>query len=118
MKYSRRNRKSKNKGGNVGTTVNYGSASNYMLKTVGDANRQYDDVFSVNSPFAGKGNTIVSLKGQYLGGKAKKRTRKAKKGGNLAQVINQAIIPFGLLGLQQSYRRKKGGKTRKHRRRH
>jgi len=112
MKYSRRNHKSKKRAGSK-------SAADYMLKTVGDANRQYNDVFSVNSPFPAKGNTIVSLKGQYLGGKSKKQRKTRKvKGGNLAQVINQAIIPFGLLGLQQSYRRKKGGKTRKHRRKH
>jgi len=113
MNYSKRNCKSKKRAGSK-------SAADYMLKTVGDGNRQYNDVFSVNSPFPAKGNTIVSLKGQYLGGKgkSKKHTRKVK-GGNLAQIINKAIIPFGLLGLQQSYRRKKGGSKKcKSRRKH
>ena len=46
----------------------------------------------------------------------KKTTR---RGGFLGQIINQAIVPFTLLGLQQTYRRKKNGgkKTRKQRRR-
>jgi hypothetical protein len=46
---------------------------------------------------------------------AKKTTR---RGGFLGQVINQGIVPFSLLGLQQTYRRKKNGgkKTRRQRR--
>jgi hypothetical protein len=46
---------------------------------------------------------------------AKKTTR---RGGFLGQVINQGIVPFSLLGLQQTYRRKKNGgkKSRKQRR--
>jgi len=46
----------------------------------------------------------------------KKGSRTKKHGGFLGQIINQAIVPFGLLGAQQTYRRKRsGGKTRKHR---
>ena len=119
MKYSRRNRKSKRRGGNVGTTVDYGNASNWMLNTVGTANQQYDNVFSVDSPFPAHGNAIVSLDGKHYAGGKRRRNKKSKRarGGNLAQVINQAVVPLGLLGLQQTYRRKKGGnKTRRHRR--
>jgi hypothetical protein len=45
------------------------------------------------------------------------RRTKSRRGGFLASLINQAIVPFGILGLQQTYRKKKhGGKhTRKHR---
>ena len=119
MKYSRKNRRSKRKGGNVGTTVDYGNASNWMLNTVGTANQQYNNVFDVNSPFPAHGNSLVSLDGKhYAGGKRRGRG----KGGNLAQVINQAVVPFGLLGLQQTFRRnksgKKGGKTRRYRRKY
>ena len=121
MKYSRRNSKTKRRGGNVGTTVDYGNASNWMLNTVGTANQQYDNVFSVDSPFPAKGNTIVSLDGKHYAGGKRRRYKNSKRarGGNLAQVINQAVVPLGLLGLQQTYRRKKGGKkgskTRRHR---
>jgi len=41
---------------------------------------------------------------------------KSRRGGFLGTLINQAIVPFSILGMQQSYRRKKNGgkKTRKH----
>ena len=46
------------------------------------------------------------------GGSRKKRTvRRHKKGGNLSGIVNEAIVPFGLMGLQQNYKKKanKGG---------
>jgi len=45
--------------------------------------------------------------------------RTTRRGGYLGQIINQGIVPFGLLGLQQTYRRKKNGgkKSRKNKRR-
>ena len=44
-----------------------------------------------------------------------RRTR-SRRGGFLGSLINQAIVPFGILGMQQTYRKKRhGGKhTRKH----
>jgi len=39
------------------------------------------------------------------------KRRRAKKGGYWAQVIETALVPFGLLGLQNAY----GRRTRKHR---
>ena len=41
----------------------------------------------------------------YNGGKVRQR-----RGGFIGEVVNQAIVPFSLLGMQQSYRRKRGGK--------
>jgi hypothetical protein len=43
--------------------------------------------------------------------------RRSKRAGSLAGLISQAIVPFSILGLQQTYRKnKRGGKrTRKHR---
>lgn len=42
-------------------------------------------------------------------------SRKSRRGGFLGSLINQAIVPFSILGLQQTYRKKRGGKhTRKH----
>ena len=42
--------------------------------------------------------------------------RKRHKGGFLGQVVNNAIVPFGILGLQQTFGRKKSGykKTRRY----
>lgn len=48
------------------------------------------------------------------GGKATRKNRKGK-GGNLAGVISNAIVPFGLLGLQNRYgRRSKTAKRRRY----
>jgi len=38
---------------------------------------------------------------------------KSRRGGFLGSLINQAIVPFGILGLQQSYKKKGGKHTRK-----
>jgi hypothetical protein len=39
----------------------------------------------------------------------------SRKGGSLGSLINQAIVPFGILGLQQTYKKRKNGgkKTRR-----
>ena len=47
---------------------------------------------------------------------ARARSRRSRRGGFLGALINQAIVPFSLLGMQQSYRRKHRGGTKKHRR--
>jgi hypothetical protein len=36
--------------------------------------------------------------------------KKTRRGGFLGSIINQAIVPFGLLAAQQTYRKKNGGK--------
>jgi hypothetical protein len=46
-----------------------------------------------------------------------KRKSKSRRGGFLGSLINQAIVPFSILALQQTYKKKKhgGGKrSRKH----
>ena len=50
---------------------------------------------------------------------------KTRRGGFLGSLINQAIVPFSILGMQQTYRKKSGGKrtrkakgSKKSRRRH
>jgi hypothetical protein len=48
----------------------------------------------------------------YNGGKVRQR-----RGGFIGEVVNQAIVPFSLLGMQQSYRRKRGGEKRTAKRR-
>ena len=99
----------------------YSSAATYQLAVNGDGNSQYNRVFDVNGP-DGKipGNLIVGLQGQNLGLPASvsmKGGKKTRRGGFLGTIVNQAVVPFSLLGMQQTYRRgKKGGrKTRKHR---
>jgi len=40
---------------------------------------------------------------------------KSRRGGFLGSLVNEAIVPFGILGMQQTYGRKRRGgkKTRK-----
>jgi hypothetical protein len=99
------------RGGGAANPSTYDSASTYMRATVGTGNQQYDNVFE-SSKNSSNSNSIVGLQGQRAG---KRGGTKKRRGGYWSQVINQAIIPFTLLGLQQTYRRKKGGrKTRRH----
>ncbi len=99
----------------------YSSAATYQLAVNGDGNAQYNRVFDINGP-DGKfpGNVIVGAQGQNLGypqSVSMKGGKRRRRGGNFGSVINQAVVPFALLGMQQTYRRKKNGgkKTRKHR---
>ena len=110
---SHRKRSNRRRGGAAGAAnpSTYDSASAYMRATVGSGNQQYDNVFE-SSKNSSNSNSIVGLQGQRAG---KRGGTKKRRGGYWSQVINQAIIPFTLLGLQQTYRRKKGGrKTRRH----
>ena len=102
----------------------YSSASSYGYAVNGTEGSQYNRVFSNNSPDAQyPSNESVGIQGQNLGYPAsatmqKAGSRRKKRGGFWGQIINQALVPFGLLGLQQSYRKKRSGgaKSRKHRR--
>ena len=116
-----RKRSKRRVGGNAPGAANpasYNSASSYMEATVGTGNKQYDNVF-LSSKNSTNSNSIVGLQGQRAGKRGGKRGgsrggTKKKRGGYWSQVINQAIVPFSLLGLQQTYRRKRGGrKTRR-----
>jgi hypothetical protein len=93
----------------------YSDSQSYMLATVGKGNVQYDNVF-MSDKSNGTGNAIVGLQGQKAGKKRAKSVKntKKRKGGYWGQVINQAIVPFSILGLQQSYRRKHGTKKNRY----
>jgi len=121
----KKRRNSKKGGMNSASPDTYSSAATYALATAGDTNTQYNNVFDIsrsNQP----GNALVGLQGQTVGGRRKSRSQsksrsrrrrrsRSQKGG-LWGVINKALVPFGLLAMQQTYRRKKGGsKTRRRR---
>jgi hypothetical protein len=115
--------------------ANYSSASTYGTYVAGTANEQYDRVFSQTGPDSGiQSNILTGVQGQNThqqssptgqnlsliqsAGKRRSRRTRHKKGGLWGEVLNQAIVPFTILGLQQSYKHKKhaGKKTRKYRR--
>ncbi len=118
-----------------GGSDNYSSASTYGSYVNGSGDSQYNRVFDQSGANdARPTNVLIGAQGQWaqppslpnaqnlsLVQSAGKRRRKSKRGGVFGEVVSQAIVPFGILGLQQTYGRKKkrGGKhTRKHRRHH
>ncbi len=94
-----------------------GAAEN-MLRVVGDSNTQFNNVFGPGN--TNSSNVVVPLQsgssmqnsapvgGQNGGRRGGRRGgTRGRKGGffGVGSVINQAIVPFALLGMQQSYRR-------------
>lgn len=122
----RRNTKRSRKGGmDSASPQSYSDAASYALATAGNANTQYNNTFDISRSHV-PGNALVGLQGQKVGGRRKRsrsrssrsrsrsRSRRmSQKGGFWGEVISTAIAPFSLLAMQQSYRRKKGGKTRR-----
>jgi hypothetical protein len=119
-----------------------GGAADYELSVVGDVSKQFSNVMDIGGPSYGNlvdrsSNAIIGTAGQGLtsssviptdsqlklvqsaGGKYKKKNKsknKRKKGGFFGNVITQAVVPFSILGLQQTYRKKNNNKTSKKRR--
>lgn len=99
-------------------------AAPYVLSQYGDGNTQWDNVFrgSGQSPY---GTQLVNLQHPGVtspaslsppptqkGGSRKTGKGRGKKGGFIGSVLSQAVVPFGLLALQQSYgRRMKSRRT-------
>jgi len=75
-----------------------GGASDYTTKTVGGIGQQQ----------VGTNGSISRMSG---GGKRRRKMggggRKSKKGGflGLAPIINQALVPFTILGMQKMFRK-------------
>jgi hypothetical protein len=112
---------------------NYTSASTYGSYVNGPPNSQFARTFDQSGPYGDRSGTeYVGAQGQNAqqqGGPSaeqltqvqsagKRRRRRSRRGGFFGEVINQAIVPFGLLGLQQTYRKKRTGGKRTRRYRH
>ena len=119
---SRRHRSRRMRGG--------GGATGFGESMYGNVDAQYNRVFGPEYPDV-KSNTIIGAQGQGLPSTASIPSasqlslaqgggRRRRRGGFLGEVVNQAIVPLALLGMQQTYRRKRGGRrhTRRHSRRH
>jgi hypothetical protein len=101
----------------------YNSGTTYNEYVNGSGDSQYNRVFDqggVND--ARQSNLLIGAQGQWaqatnaptaqnlsLIQSAGRRHRKSKRGGFWGQVINQAATPLALLGMQQTFRRKKHG---------
>jgi hypothetical protein len=114
-----------------GGNGNYTSGSSYGTYVNGSGNSQFARTFDASGPYANRvGSEYVGAQGQnsYQVGvpstqnlsliQSAGKRRKSRRGGFFGEVINQAVVPFALLGLQQTYRKKRTGgkKTRRHRR--
>jgi hypothetical protein len=113
-KYSKKSRRHHRGGMNAPDPSTYSSATTYGQTVNGTGNEQYNRVFSQTGPDAlYPSNQSVGAQGQNLGyspntiQKAGKGRR--NKGGNWGLALNQAVVPFSILGMQQTYRRKKKG---------
>ena len=129
-RHSRRHR-SRSRGMRGGSNGNYTSGSTYGSYVNGTSDSQFARTFDTTGPYASRvGTQYVGAQGQNaqqpgvptaqnlsLVQSAGKR-RKSRRGGFLGEVISQAVVPFSILGLQQTYRKKRTGgrKTRRHRR--
>jgi hypothetical protein len=124
---SRSHRRRSQRGGS------YTSASTYGSYVNGTGDQQFARTFDQSGPYGARmGTEYVGAQGQNsqifgtpsaqnlsLIQSAGKR-RRSRRGGflELGGVINQAIVPFSILGMQQTYRKKSHGgrRTRRHRR--
>jgi hypothetical protein len=72
-----------------------------MERTVGSENTQFNNVFEHPSV---TGNAIKGLQGQVAG-----RRRHKRRGGfmGVGAALSNAIVPLSLLGLQQTYTRRR-----------
>jgi hypothetical protein len=109
----------------------YSSASSYGMYVNGPGGAQWNRTMDQTGTYGQvPGNVIIGAQGQNVQPASmapsqanlaliQKAGRRRRRGGFLGEVVNQAIVPVALLGMQQTYRRKRGGKrhTRRHHRR-
>ena len=113
-------------GGNladISATVNYpgngGGGAGWVEGHYGTEDQQYHNVFDIGSKTLGNSFTHLpqSLTPtqrsldliQQAGGRRRRRGRMTKRRGGflMGEVINQAVVPFGLLALQNRYGRRR-----------
>ena len=81
----------------------YSSAHQYGSVVSGTGDQQWNRVFENGN----HGNALTGVQGQQSVFQAQKGGRtKRKRGGIFGAVIDQAIVPFGILALQNTYGRR------------
>jgi hypothetical protein len=98
---------------------NGGGGAGWVEGHYGGENQQYNDVFDIGSKTLGNSFTHLPASQmptaqslsmiQKAGGRRRRRGRMTKRRGGflMGEVINQAVVPFGLLALQNRYGRRK-----------
>lgn len=119
---SRRHKSRKMMGGS------YSDAASYGMYVNGPGGSQWSRTMDQAGAYGQiPGNVIIGAQGQNVTpasqmpnaadlSRVQSAGRRRRRGGFLGEVLNQAAVPFGLLGMQQNYvRNKRGGKTKKNR---
>ena len=102
----------------------YSSATTYGQYVNGSGNSQWDRTMDSTGAYGQiQGNVIIGAQGQNVTPATQvpnasqlalvQSAGKRGKGGFLGEVVNQAVVPFTLLGMQNTYRKKGGRKHRK-----
>ena len=123
-----------------GASGGYSDGSSYVLSKYGDGNQQWDNVFVKGSQWGNQLTTLdgsqpsspLSFYNSQKGGRARGRSQRrqrmsqsqggrsmrrqrgqtrSRKGGFFGNVLQEALVPFGLFAAQNAY----GKRTRKNR---
>ena len=123
-RHSRRHRTRKMRGGS------YTDGASYGMYVNGSGGSQWSRTMDQGGSYGQvPGNVIIGAQGQNVTPTSQMPTgtnlnliqsagRRRRRGGFLGDVVNQAVVPLALLGMQQTYRRKRHGGRRRTRRRH
>jgi hypothetical protein len=93
---SRRHKNRSYRGGNAPDPSSYSSGAGYGMAVNGPMDSQLTRMNADGS----QSNAARGIQGQKAGGR--RRSSKVKRGGFWG-VLNQAIVPFSILGMQQTY---------------
>ncbi len=98
-------------GAGAASPSSYSSAAGYGVAVNGPSvEGQFDRTFMGTGPATYRG-----VQGQMTGGSRRRRSRRGGFLGAMGSVINQAIVPFSILGMQQTYKKKHYGGRRSRR---
>jgi len=108
----------------------YSSATTYGQYVNGSGDAQFARTFDQSGPYGGRmGTEYVGAQGQWANqpnapsaqnlSLIQSAGSRRKRGGLFGEVLSQAIVPAAILGMQQTYRKRRTGgrRTRRHRRR-
>lgn len=102
-----------------------GSAWEYVQNMFGNGTTQFDNslVVKPGQTYEQQNSNVIQQARQNGGRRSRKGKGRSKKGGMWGQVISQAVVPFGLVGLQNKFgnrmrsKKYRGSKSRRFSRR-